>query len=114
MSNLEIEAAQRHLQEVRGLSESRAVIERAEARLRRALGESEEESPAPDTGDPLEQLGLSDRIVEALRHNAAARGDSRLVAPSGLREWIDEGNDLVDLKDIGRRSAQDILKALNR
>ena len=116
MTTPEIEAAERHLIEVRGLGESPQVIERAEQRLRDAKGEAQTEPAQPEvqqeTSTALADLNLSERIVEALAGNAEILEEPRLVSPDGLREWIAEGNDLVDLIDIGRVSATEIKEAL--
>jgi hypothetical protein len=113
----EIIAAERHLKEMKELGESRRIIELAEARLRDAqAGLPDAESSAVDeTVDApvsLGELGLSDRIVEALRIAADQRNEPELLTPEGLRQWIAVGNDLVDLDDIGRVSARQIIEAL--
>lgn len=116
MENPEILAARHHLAEVRGLDEWGPVIERAEARLHDAISQSQQSSHAVanSRADLLDELGLHERIVDALRRNAASRDELRLLNPAGLRSWIDEGNDLVKLTDIGRVSASEIVIALKK
>lgn len=109
MESQEIQAARRHLTEVRGLGETKRVVDLAEKRLREAMGDS---SAKDSPEDSLESLDISERIIDALRANAADLDDSRLLDPDGLRAWIADGNDLVDLHDIGRKSAAEINAAL--
>jgi hypothetical protein len=55
--------------------------------------------------DSLESLGLDEGLVEAIKAN-------KISTVTGLREFIDNGNDLVDLDKIGTVRAKKILAAL--
>jgi hypothetical protein len=55
--------------------------------------------------DSLESLGLDEGLVEAIKAN-------KILTVTALREFIDNGNDLVDLDKIGTVRAKKILAAL--
>lgn len=81
------------------------------------LGDSDEDAGAgatsdvppasPASADPerLESLGLDEGLVEAIKANGIA-------TVSALKEFIDAGNDLVDLDKIGTVRAKKIIAAL--
>jgi hypothetical protein len=61
-------------------------------------------SSEPDP-DSLESLGLDESLTEAIKAN-------KILTKSALREYIDNGNDLLDLEKIGGVRAKKILAAL--
>jgi hypothetical protein len=69
------------------------------------LQPSEPGSPSEPDPDSLESLGLDEGLVEAIKAN-------NILTQSALREFIDNGNDLVDLDKIGVVRAKKILAAL--
>lgn len=67
------------------------------------------ENIGPDA-DGLEALDLPAALKKALRENAAALEDDRLLNADGIKEWIAEGNDPdKDLEGVGPKFAN-ILK----
>lgn len=55
--------------------------------------------------DSIESLGLDESLTEAIKAN-------KILTVAALREFIDQGNDLVDLDKIGTVRAKKIIAAL--
>jgi hypothetical protein len=74
---------------------------------------SNDADASPSTGsnantedDGLEPLDIPAALKRALRENAAALEDDRLLSPEGIKAWIAEGNDPdKDLEGVGPKFA---------
>jgi predicted flap endonuclease-1-like 5' DNA nuclease len=72
--------------------------------------EEEEQTPAPsEIAKTLSQFGVPAKDVKDIEAFADSINDPTLKTPSGLKAWIDAGNDLTTINGIGPVGKKTIL-----